>query len=112
MTAIWTRLTAWWRWIASGGCWGGDAPAAGLPPELLPKIDATVAKLEATFTQRTVEQIQAELRAAAAEDRLDDYTAGWLQGSVEELSADLLRVRHADRSTAAAGQVGRSDLDL
>ncbi len=108
MTAIWTRLTAWRRWIASVGCWGGDAPAAGLPPEILPKIDATVAQLEATFTQRTVEQIQAEMRAAAAEDRLDDYTAGWLQGSVEELSANLLRVRHAGRSTAAVGPAGKT----
>ncbi len=106
MPSIWTRLTAWWRWAASGGCWGGDASATGLPPEILAHIDATVHQLEVSFTQRTVAQIQAELRRAAAEDRLADYTAAWLQGSVAELSADLLRVRHADRSTAAAGQTG------
>ncbi len=53
-------------------------------------------------------QIQAELRAAAAEERLADYTAAWLQRSVAELSADLLRLRHMDRSTAAAGSAERS----
>ncbi len=106
MTAIWTRLTAWRRWIASGGCWGGDAPARGLPPELLPKIDATVAKLEATFTQRTVAQIQAELRAAAAEDRLVEFTTAFLAGPVEVLSDELLRKQREQYSAGDPGQAG------
>ncbi len=108
MTSIWTKLTAWWRWVASDGCWGGDSSAADLPPEIQARIDATVHQLEVTFTQRTVAQIQAELRTAAAEDRLTDYMAAWLQGSVEELSADLLRLRHMDRGRAAAGPAGLS----
>jgi hypothetical protein len=79
-----------------------------LPPEILAHIDATVHQLEVSFTQRTVAQIQAELRRAAAEDRLADYTAAWLHGSVEQLSTDLLRERREHRSSAGSGQAGSS----
>ena len=67
-----------------------------MPPELLAQIDATVAHLEATFTERAVAQIQAELRDAAAEERLAAYIAAWLQRSVEDLSNDLLRAREEE----------------
>ena len=82
-----------WRARARARAEADDRDALGLPPELLAQIDATVAHLEATFTERAVAQIQAELRDAAAEERLAAYTDAWLQRSVEELSRDLLRAR-------------------
>ena len=97
MTALRTWLVGWWRGRtrARGS---GDAPDAPiLPPAIQAQIEATVAQLEATFTQRTVAQIQAELGAAAAEERLAAYIAVWLQRSVEELSSDLLRGRQEQR---------------
>ncbi len=101
MTSIGTWLTQWWGRGAIARWWAGDPNAPSFPPHIMAKIDATVEKLEVTVTQRTVAQIQAQLRAAAADDRLADYTAAWLQRSVKELSDDLLRLRHMDRSTAA-----------
>ena len=91
-----------WTWVARARARAraraeaDDPNALGLPPEILAKIDATVAHLEATFTERAVAQIQAELRAAAAEERLAAYIDTWLQRSVEELSSDLLRAREEE----------------
>ena len=106
MTSIRTWLAVWWRRLARW--WTGDPNAPPFPPDIMAKIDATVEKLEATFTERTVAQIQADLRAAADEDRLADYTAAWLQGSVEQLSDELLRVRQGHRCSADPGEVGSS----
>ena len=106
MTAIWTWLRAWWRRRAAAGGWAAAPSDLGLPPHVLARSRALVDRLDVTFTQQTVAQIQAELRAAAAEDRLADYTAAWLQGSVEELSADLLRERRAQRDVAGPAPGG------
>ena len=108
MTSIRTWLTHWRGRSSIARWWVGDPNAPPFPPDIMAKIDATVEKLEVTFTERTVAQIQAELRAAAAEDRLADYTAAWLQGSVEQLSTDLLRERRGHRSSADPGQAGSS----
>jgi hypothetical protein len=97
MALFWTWL-ARWRARARARAEADDRDALGLPPALLAQIDATVAHLEATFTERAVAQIQAELRAAAAEERLAAYIDTWLQRSVEELSRDLLRAREEEDS--------------
>ena len=100
-------MALFWTWLARcrararARAEADDRDALGLPPELLAKIDATVAHLEATFTERAVAQIQAELRDAAAEERLAAYIDTWLQHSVEELSRDLLRAREEQDSEAA-----------
>ena len=98
MALFWTWL-ARWRARARARAEAADPDALGLPPEILAKIDATVAHLEATFTERAVAQIQAELRAAAAEERLAAYIDTWLQRSVEELSSDLLRAREEEEDS-------------
>ncbi len=108
MRSLWTRLTVWWRRAAAVEWWGGDPSAPIFPPHILAQIDATVERLEVTFTRRTVAQIQAELRAAAAEDRLADYTDAWLQGSVEELSEALLQERREQRRAAGPDPSGSS----
>ena len=95
MALFWTWL-ARWRARARARAEADDRDALGLPPELLAQIDVTVAHLEATFTERAVAQIQAELRDAAAEERLAAYIDAWLQRSVEELSSDLLRAREEE----------------
>ncbi len=77
-------MPAFWTWLTGKGL--DD-------PRIQAQIRATVDQLETTVTQRTVAQIQAQLRAAAAEQRLAAYTATLLHGAVEELSADLLRIR-------------------
>ncbi len=108
MTSIRIWLTHWWGRSSIARWWYGDPNAPPFPPDIMAKINATVEKLEVTFTHRTVAQLQAELRAAAADDRLADYTAAWLQGSVEELSADLLRVRQEHHNAGAPGPTGSS----
>ena len=97
MALFWTWL-ARWRARARARAEADDRDALGLPPEILAQIDATVAHLEATFTERAVAQIQAELRDAAAEERLAAYIDTWLQRAVEELSSDLLRAREEQDS--------------
>ncbi len=57
------------------------------------KIEETVDRIEVTLTQCTVEQIQAQLRAAAAEQRLAEYTTALMHRPVDELSADLIQSR-------------------
>ena len=91
--ALFRTWLARWRARARARAEADDRDALGLPPEILAQIDATVAHLEATYTERAVAQIQAELRAAAAEERLAAYIDTWLQRSVAELSSDLLRAR-------------------
>ena len=95
MTSIWTWLKLWW-------CRHQAAHSVDA------LIETTAEQCVVMVTRSTVAQMQAAMRAAAAEDRLADYTDTWLQGSVEELSAALLRARHADRSTTAAERAGRS----
>ena len=97
-------MALFWTWLARcrararARAEADDRDALGLPPEILAQIDATVAHLEATFTERAVAQIQAELRDAAAEERLAAYIDTWLQRSVEELSSELLRAREEEDS--------------
>ena len=95
-------MALFWTWLARcrararARAEANDRDALGLPPELLAQIDVTVAHLEATYTERAVAQIQGELRAAAAKERLAAYIDTWLQCSVEELSSDLLRAREEE----------------
>ena len=65
MISIRTWLTHWWGRLSIARWWYGDPNAPPFPPDIMAKINATVEKLEVTFTERTVAQIQAELRARA-----------------------------------------------
>ncbi len=81
-------MPAFWTWLTGTGL--DD-------PRIQAQIRTTVDHVETTVTQRTVAQIQARLRAAAAEQRLVEYTATLLHSTVDELSADLLRTRRNPR---------------
>ncbi len=95
MIAIWTWLNAWWRRQQAAHSF--DA-----------LIETTAEQCVVIVTRGTVAQVQAAMRAAVAEDRLAAYTDAWLQGSVEELSADLLQERREQRRAGAPGPTGSS----
>ena len=91
MRTLWTRLKENW-----------NSPDRALQA----RMEETLDRIEVACTQRAVAQIQAELRAAAAEHRLEDYTAVLLQGTPEDLSAALLRTRRAGRAPAGPTTTG------